>query len=106
MDDDELGPEYDDEQHADVSADEPTVDAPHDENEEHRRILRLKNAKCAQRRQNTQNRARNPMYQRNLNNAFATATDREYRIPIGAIGEATLLAQQLPPNPRFKGYSI
>jgi hypothetical protein len=28
VDDDELGPEYDDEQLADVSADEPTVDAP------------------------------------------------------------------------------
>jgi hypothetical protein len=36
-DDDELGPEYDDEQLADMSADEPTADAPQDENEEHRR---------------------------------------------------------------------
>jgi hypothetical protein len=46
-DDDELGPEYDDEQLADVSANEPTADAPQDENEEHRRIRRLKNAKRA-----------------------------------------------------------
>ncbi|RLM91751.1 hypothetical protein C2845_PM08G12140 [Panicum miliaceum] len=69
-----------------------------DENEEHRRIRRVKNAKRAQRRRNAENRAHNPMYQRNLNNAFAAAVDREYRTPIGAIAEATLLAQQLPPN--------
>jgi hypothetical protein len=37
-DDDELGPEYDDELLADVFADERMVDAPQDENEEHRRI--------------------------------------------------------------------
>jgi hypothetical protein len=45
------------------------------------------------------NRARNPLYQRDLNNAFAAAEYREYRTPIGAIAEAALLAQQLPPNP-------
>jgi hypothetical protein len=33
------------------------------------------------------------MYQRNLNNAFAAATDREYRTPIDAIAEAALLWQ-------------
>jgi hypothetical protein len=48
-DDDELGPEYDDEQLMDVSANEPMADAPQDKNEEHRRIRRLKNAKRAQR---------------------------------------------------------
>jgi signal transduction histidine kinase len=98
-DDDELGPEYDNEQLTEVSADEPTADALQDENEKHRRIRRLKNAKRAQRRRNTENRARNLMYQRNLNNAFVAAADREYRTPIGAIAEAALLAQQLPANP-------
>jgi hypothetical protein len=34
---------------------------------------RVKNAKCAQRRRNAQNRAREP---RDLNNAFAVVTDR------------------------------
>ncbi|RLM54356.1 hypothetical protein C2845_PM10G12240 [Panicum miliaceum] len=101
-DDDELGPEYDDEQLDDVSANEPTTEAPQDENEEHRRIWRLKNAKCTQHRQNVENRARNPMYERNLNNAFAAAADREYHTPIGAISEAALLAQQLPSNPQIQ----
>jgi hypothetical protein len=98
-DDNELGPEYDAELITDVSADERTADAPQDENKEHRTIRWLKNAKRAQRRQNAENCARNPMHQRNLNNAFAAAADREYRTPICAIAEATLLAQQLPPNP-------
>jgi signal transduction histidine kinase len=101
-DDDELGPEYDDEQLADVSADEPTAEAPQDKNEEHRRIWRMKNAKRAQRRRNMENHARNPMYLRNLKNAFAAAADREYRTPIGAIAEAALLVQQLPPNPQLQ----
>jgi hypothetical protein len=105
-DDDEPGPEYNDEVLADVSADEPTADAPQDQNEEHRRIWQLKNAKRAQRRRNEENRTRNPMYQRNLQNAFAVATVWEYRTPIGAIAEAALLAQQLPPNPIYKGCSI
>jgi hypothetical protein len=48
--DDELDPQYDNEQLADVSADKPTADAPQDEDEEHRRIRRVKNAKRAQRR--------------------------------------------------------
>jgi hypothetical protein len=39
----------------------------------------VKNAKCAQRRQNVENRFRNPMFERNLNNAFAAAADWEYR---------------------------
>jgi hypothetical protein len=106
VDDDEPGLEYDAELLMDVSADERKVDTPQDENEEHRRIRRLKNAKRAQRRWNTENRARNPMYQRNLNNTFAVAADREYRTPIGAIAEAALLAQQLSPNPRYKGCNI
>jgi hypothetical protein len=58
----------------------------------------LRNAKRAQRRQNTKNRARNPMYQRNLNNNFAAAAHLEYRTLIGTIAEAALLAQQLAPN--------
>jgi hypothetical protein len=49
-----------------------------------------------------ENHARNPMHQRNLNNAFAAAVDREYRAPISAIAEAALLAQQLPPNPQIQ----
>ena len=44
---DELGTQYDNEQLADISADEPTADAPQDEDEEHRRIRRVKNAKRA-----------------------------------------------------------
>jgi hypothetical protein len=62
----------------------------------------LKNAKRAQRRRNTENRARNLMYQRNHNNAFAAAADRKYCTPIGAIVEAALLARQLPPNPQIQ----
>jgi hypothetical protein len=49
---DELGTQYDNEQLADVSVDEPTADAPQDEDEEQRRIRRAKNAKRAQRRRN------------------------------------------------------
>jgi hypothetical protein len=101
-DNDEPGPEYDDEVLMDVSADEPTADAPQDKNEEHRRIRQLKNAKRALRRRNTENLARNPIYQRNLTNAFAAATDWEYRTPISAIAEAALLAQQLPPNSQIE----
>jgi hypothetical protein len=62
----------------------------------------LKNAKHAKRRQNVENYLRNPLYQRNLNNAFAAAEDQEYRTPIGAIAEAALLAQQLPPKPQIQ----
>jgi hypothetical protein len=50
---DKLDPQYDNEQLADVSADESRADAPHDEDEEHRRIWRVKNAKHTQRRRNT-----------------------------------------------------
>jgi hypothetical protein len=96
---DELDPQYDNKQLADVSVDEPIADAPQDEDEEHRRIRRAKNAKHAQRRRNTQNRAREP---RDLNDAFAAVADHKYRTPIGAIAEAALLAQQLPPNPQIK----
>jgi hypothetical protein len=95
-DNDEPGPEYDAELLTDVSADERTADAPQDENEEYRRIRWLKNAKRTERRRNAENRARNPLYLRNLNNAFAAAEDREYRTPIGTIVEAALLAQQPP----------
>jgi signal transduction histidine kinase len=94
--DDELDTQYDNEQLADISADEPTADAPQDEDEEHRRIRWAFNGKRAQRRRNAQNRTRKP---RDLNNAFAVVVDREYRTPIGAIAEAVVLAQQLPPNP-------
>jgi hypothetical protein len=65
----------------------------------------LKNAKRAQRRQNMENRDRNPMHQRNLNNAFVAVADWEYRTPISAIAEAVLLAQQLPPNPQIQRLS-
>jgi hypothetical protein len=85
-----------------MSAGEGMVDAPQDENEEHKRIRQLKNAKRAQHRRNEEKRIHNPMHQRNLNNAFADTTDQEYRTPIGAIAEAVLLAQQLPPNPQIQ----
>jgi hypothetical protein len=52
---DELGTQYNNKQLADVSADEPIAATSHDEDEEHRRILRAKNAKHAQRRSNAQN---------------------------------------------------
>jgi hypothetical protein len=74
--DNEPGPEYDAEVLTDVSTDEHTVDAPQDENEVYRRIRRLKNAKRAKCRWNTENHARNPLYERNLNNAFAVAEDQ------------------------------
>jgi hypothetical protein len=102
VEDDELGPEYDNKQLVDVSPDEPTADAPQDENEEHRWIRRVKKAKRAQRRRNAENHACDPMYQRSLNNAFATVADREYRKPIGTIAEIALLAQQLSPNPQIQ----
>ncbi|RLM98597.1 hypothetical protein C2845_PM06G27930 [Panicum miliaceum] len=98
-DEDKLGTQYDNEQLADISVDEPIADAPQDEDEEHRRIRRAKNAKRAQRRRNAQNRAREL---RDLTNAFAAVADREYRTPIGAIAEAALLAQQLPSNPQIQ----
>jgi hypothetical protein len=53
----------------------------------------LKNTKRAQCRRNLENRAHNPMYRRNLNNAFAATVDREYRTLIGTISEVLLLAQ-------------
>jgi hypothetical protein len=90
MEDDELDPQFENEQLTDVSANKPTTDAPQDEDEEHRRIRRAKNAKRAQRRRNAQNRALVP---RDLNNAFAAVADREYCTPIGAIAKAALLAQ-------------
>jgi hypothetical protein len=80
-DDDELDPQYDNEQLADVSAEERTADDPQDEDDEHRRIRRVKNAKRAQRRRNAQNRTRVP---RDLNNAFAAVADCEYHTLIGA----------------------
>jgi signal transduction histidine kinase len=96
---DELDPQYNNEQLMDVSADEPTADAPQDEDKEHRRIRQVKNAKHAQRRRNSQNHAREP---RDLNNAFAAVVDQEYCTPIGTIAEAALLAQQLQPNPQIQ----
>jgi hypothetical protein len=56
--DDELDPQYDNEQLADVSADEPIADAPQDEDEEHRRIRWVKNAKHTQRRRNVRPRTK------------------------------------------------
>jgi hypothetical protein len=99
VEDDELDQRYDNKQLVDVSADEPTADAPQDEDEEHRRIRRVKNANRAQHRRNAQNRAHEP---RDLNNAFAAIADWEYRTPIGTIAEAVVLAQQLPPNPQIQ----
>jgi hypothetical protein len=49
MKDEELDPQYDNKQLADISANEPTADAPQDEDEEHRRIRQVKNSKRAQR---------------------------------------------------------
>jgi hypothetical protein len=46
----------------DVLADKSMADAPQDENEEHKRIQQLKNAKCAQCRRNAKNRAYNPIH--------------------------------------------
>jgi hypothetical protein len=96
---DELGTQYDNEQLADVSADEPTAATPQDEDEEHQRIWRAKNAKRAQRRRIAQNGAREP---RDLHNAFAAVADCEYHTLICAIAEAVLLAQQLSSNPQIQ----
>jgi hypothetical protein len=98
-DDDEPGREYNDELLADISADERTADAPHNEEEEHIRFRRIKNAKHAKRRWNVEVRAWNPPHHRNLNDAFATADDRQYNMPIENIVEAALLIQRLPQNP-------
>jgi hypothetical protein len=97
--DDELGSEYDVELLIDVSINEHITNAPQDKNKEHSRIRWLKNAK---RGRNTKNRAHNLLYHRNLNNAFAAVEDREYCTLIGAIAKATLLVQQLPPNPQVQ----
>jgi hypothetical protein len=71
----ELDPQYDNEQLANISADEPTADAPQDEDEEHRRIQRVKNTKRTQRRRNAQNHT---CEQRDLNNNFVAVVDWEY----------------------------
>jgi hypothetical protein len=51
-------------------------------------------------------RACNAIYQRNLNNTFAAAAEQEYHTPIGAIAEAALLGQQLPPNLQIQSCNI
>jgi hypothetical protein len=75
------------------------ADAPQDKDEEHRRIWRIKNAKCAKHRWNAEARAWNPPYHRNLYGAFAAADDHKYNTPIGNITKAALLIQRLPQNP-------
>jgi hypothetical protein len=95
-DDDEPGREYDDKLLMDVSANERTVDAPQDEDEEHSRIQRIKNTKRAKCRRNVEARTRNPPHRRNLNGAFTAADDRQYNTPIGNIVEAAFLIQRLP----------
>jgi chromatin segregation and condensation protein Rec8/ScpA/Scc1 (kleisin family) len=97
-DDDEPGREYDDELLTDISVDERIADAHQDEDEEHRRIRRIKNAKHAKCRQNAEAHAWNPAHRRNLNDAFAAADDRQYNMPIGNIAEVALLIQRLPQN--------
>jgi hypothetical protein len=95
VEDDELDPKYDNEQLTDIPANEPTNDAPQDEDEEHRSIRRITNSKRTQHRHNTQNRTHDT---RDLNNSFTAVVDQEYCTLIGAIAEADVLAQQLPPN--------
>jgi hypothetical protein len=92
MEDDELDQQHDNEQLVDVSSDEPTANAPQDEDEEHRSIRRVKNTKCAQRRRNAQNHVREP---RDLNDTFAAIADREYHTPIGAIAKVALSSTTL-----------
>jgi hypothetical protein len=98
-DDDEPRREYDDELLIDVSTDERTADAPQVEDEEHRRIRRIKNAKHAKRRLNAEACARNPPHSKNLNGAFTAADNHQYNTPIGNITEAALLIQRFPQNP-------
>jgi hypothetical protein len=74
-----------------VSADECTADVPQDEDKEHRRIWKIKNAKRAKHRRNAEAHARNPPHRRNFNGAFTAADDRQYNMPIGNITEASLL---------------
>jgi hypothetical protein len=88
-DDDEPEREYDDELLADISADERTTDTPQDEDKEHRRIRRIKNAKRAKCRWNAEAHAQNPPHRRNLDVAFTAADDRQYNTPIGNIAEAS-----------------
>lgn len=68
------------------------MNARQDEDEERRRIQRLKNAKCTMRRRNVEYCARNPPLHGNLNDTFMTPEDLEYRTPIGTITEVALLA--------------
>jgi hypothetical protein len=75
-DDDEPGREYNEELLADVSTNEHTTNAPQDEDKDHRKIRRIKNAKRAKRRRNIEARASYLPYRRNLNSAFAAADDR------------------------------
>jgi hypothetical protein len=90
-DDDEPGLQYGAEAPADISEDERTADALQDDNEECRRIQRLGNARRAKRRRNTEARAQNPPYRRNLHGEFMAADDREYHTPSVNIAEAALL---------------
>jgi hypothetical protein len=99
-DDDEPGREYNDDLLADVSADEHMADAPQDEDEDHRRIRRIKNAKHAKCRRNMEAHARHPPHRRNLNSAFTAVDDRQYNTPIGNIIEVALLIQWLSQNPK------
>jgi hypothetical protein len=97
-DDDELGPEYDDELLADVSADEPTADAPQDVNED------LAVEECQARRAHMEHEksCSQPNVPKEPQQCFCSSADREYRTPVSAIAEAALLAQQLPPNPQIQ----
>jgi hypothetical protein len=52
--DDELDPQYGNKQLADISADEPTGDAPQDEDEEHRRIRQVNNTTCPRTKESQQ----------------------------------------------------
>jgi len=73
IDNDEPGADYENELLDEISADEGMVQAPADEDKEQRRICKLKNARRANRRRNTQARTHN--INRSLNGKFAVVRD-------------------------------
>ena len=73
IDNDEPGAEYENELLDEISADEGMVQAPADEEKVQRRICKLKNARRANRRRNTQARTRN--INRSLDGKFAVVRD-------------------------------
>jgi hypothetical protein len=105
LDDDELGLEYNDEQLADVSADEPTADAPPPPGRE--REAPKDSAGEERQARPAQAKLKKSCSQSNVpkepQQRFCSSHGSGVLYTIGAITEAALLAQKLPPNPQIQG---